>query len=122
MWRCEAPDSADERTFAGAADYRPSMPVDDLGFLPGELQARARRDDNGEVSWHVSDASSVLRELASAGRVVLGLDARNYGPDGSVVEVAWSSYEGTDPEEAREAALAALARQDLPGDWVLITW
>ncbi|PVG83489.1 hypothetical protein DDE18_09450 [Nocardioides gansuensis] len=64
----------------------------------------------------------MLTQLAGAGRVVLGLDMRDYDDDGSFVEIAWSVYEGADPVEAREAALRALARDELPGDWALITW
>jgi hypothetical protein len=98
------------------------MPADDLGVLPFELQARARADENGEVSWHVDDAALVLGDLADAGRVVLGLDVREYDEDGSFLEVAWSVYEGTDPIAARDAALGALSRGGLPGDWILVTW
>jgi hypothetical protein len=74
------------------------------------------------VSWHVRDLTTVLEELAEAGRVVLGLDMRSYDDDGTFLETAWSVYNGADPVEAREAALAALARGELPGDWALITW
>ena len=98
------------------------MPADDLPVLSDELQARARVDPNGEVAWHVQDAPAVLTELAEAGRVSLGLDLRDYGDDGSFLEVPWSVYEGADPVEARDAALRALARAELPGDWALITW
>ncbi|WP_156043862.1 hypothetical protein [Cellulomonas sp. URHE0023] len=98
------------------------MPVDDLGVLPADLQTRARAEENGEVSWHVDDAASVLGELANAGRVVLGLDVREYDEDGSFLEVAWSVYAGVDPIEARDAALGALSRGGLPGDWILVTW
>ena len=98
------------------------MPSDDLGALSDDLRSRARVDPDGEVSWHLRDVPGVLAELAGAGRVVLGLDVRDHEQDGTVREVAWSSYGGTDPVEAREAALAALARHDLPGDWALVTW
>jgi hypothetical protein len=98
------------------------MAADDLGVLSDKLRSQARVDPNGEVSWHVRDAPAVLTELAEAGRVVLGLDLRDYGDDGSFLEIAWSVYEGADPVEAREAALRALAREELPGDWALITW
>ena len=102
--------------------YRPSMSADDLGVLSDDLQSLARLDANGEVSWPVRHAPSVLSELAQAARIVLGLDVRDYDQDGSFLEVAWSVYEGVDPNEARDAALQALAREGLPGDWVLITW
>lgn len=98
------------------------MPADDLGVLSDELRARARVEPNGEVSWHVRDAPAVLGELAEVGRVALGLDMRDYDEDGTFLEVAWSVYEGVDPVEARDAALRALEREDLPGDWALITW
>lgn len=98
------------------------MPADDLGVLSDERQSRARRHANGEVSWHVRDAPSVLGELAQAGRIVLGIDVRDYDEDGSFLETAWSVYEGVAPNEARDAALQALARGGLPSNWVLITW
>ncbi|HET7066611.1 MAG TPA: hypothetical protein VFI21_03320 [Nocardioides sp.] len=98
------------------------MPVDDLGVLSDQLRSRARIEVNEEVSWHVRDAPAVLSELAEAGRVVLGLDIRDYDDDGTFLEVAWSVYNGADPIEARDAALGALARDQLPGDWALITW
>lgn len=98
------------------------MPSDDLGGLSDELRLRARTDPNGEVSWHVRDAPTVLTQLAGAGRVVLGLDIREFDDDGSFIEVAWSVYPGADPLEGRDAALDALAKGELPGDWVLITW
>jgi hypothetical protein len=98
------------------------MPADDLGVLSDALRLRARVEPNGEVSWHVRDAPSVLRELADAGRVVLGLHLRDYDDDGTFLETAWSVYNGADPVDAREAALGALTRDELPGDWALITW
>lgn len=101
--------------------YVPSMPADDLGVLSNELRSQARVHPNGEVSWHVPDAPAVLSELAEAGRVVLGLEMRDYD-DGSFLEIAWSVYNGSDPVEAREAALGALARDEIPGDWALIAW
>jgi hypothetical protein len=60
--------------------------------------------------------------LAQSGRLVLGLDLRSYNDDGSFYEIAWSSFDGTDVMAARDSALLALRRADLPGDWVLITW
>lgn len=98
------------------------MPADDLGVLSDGLRTQARVDSNGEVSWHLRDAPAVLGELAEAGRVVLGLDLRDYDDGGAFVEVPWSIYNGADPVEAREAALTALEREDLPGEWALITW
>lgn len=98
------------------------MPADDFGVLSDDLRSQARVSPNGEVSWHVRHAPAALGELADAGRVVLGLDMRNYDDMGNFLEVPWSVYEGTDPLEARDAALQALARDELPGDWVLITW
>ena len=70
------------------------MSADDLDVLSEELQSKARIDANGEVSWHVQDAEAVLSELAAAGRVVLGIDMRDYDEDGSFLEIAWSVYEG----------------------------
>lgn len=98
------------------------MAVDDLEVLPADLQARTRRHQNGEVSWHLNDAASVVTALADAGRVLLGIDVRSYAADGSFIETAWSVYNGADPNVARDLALSALAREDLPGDWALLTW
>ena len=114
--------TADIRPTAYGSGYRRSMPADDLPVLSDELRSRARVDGNGEVAWHVQDAPAVLTELAEAGRVSLGLDLRDYDGDGALFEVPWSVYDGADPVEARDAALRALARAELPGDWVLITW
>jgi hypothetical protein len=114
--------AADERSTDIHSRYRPAMPADDLGVLSDELRSPARVDPNGEVSWHVRDAPAVLSELAGAGRVVLGLDLRDYDKDGTFVEIAWSIYAGADAVEARDSALGALARDELPGDWALITW
>ena len=97
------------------------MPADDLGVLSNECRSQARVHSNGEVSWHVRDAPAVLSELAEAGRVVLGLDMRDYD-DGSFLEIAWSAYNGSGLVEARDAALGSLARDEIPGDWALITW
>jgi hypothetical protein len=104
--------------------YRLSMPADDLGVLSDDLRAQARVDPNGEVSWHVRDAPAVLSELAEAGRVVLGLDLRDYDDDGTFFESPWSSYDGGDPRRSQDAAMEALARKDRDqfGEWVLITW
>lgn len=98
------------------------MPADDLAVLSAALRSRVRADENGEVLWHVTEAPSVLEELAQAGRVVLGLDVRTYDENGAFFEIAWSSYEGNDAADARDAALRALGRDELPGDWILITW
>jgi hypothetical protein len=98
------------------------MPADDLGVLSEELRSRGRVEANGEVSWHVRDAAAVLSELAAAGRVVLGLDVRDYDEDGRFFEIAWSVYWGAEPVEACESALHALGGDDVPGEWVLITW
>jgi hypothetical protein len=110
------------RSIDSRSRYRPTMPGDDLEVLSDELRSQARVDPNGEVSWHVRDAPAVLSELAEAGRVVLGLDIRDYDNDGTFLEIAWSVYNGADPFEARVAALDALARDGLPGEWALITW
>jgi hypothetical protein len=94
----------------------------DLEVLPAELRAAARVAVSGEVIWPLSDAPAVIMALAQSGRLVLGLDLRNYSDDGSFYEIAWSSYDGADVLAARDSALLALSRADLPGDWVLITW
>jgi hypothetical protein len=67
-------------------------------------------------------APEVTETLAENGRLVVGLDLRRYDDDGSFSEYAWSSFDGQNVMAARDAALLALRRDDLPGDWVLITW
>lgn len=98
------------------------MTLPDLSFLTEDLQSGARFDPNGEVSWPMSQASAAIEALADSGRLVLGLDIRDYQSDGMLVEVPWWSYTGSDTEEARSFALDALSHGDLPGDWVLVTW
>jgi hypothetical protein len=65
----------------------------DMANLPRAVQDRAHALGNGEVMWRVEDAQSAIEGLATAGRVVLGLDVRDYRHDGSFVEIAWSSYD-----------------------------
>ena len=98
------------------------VPADDLGVLPSPIQASARVDANGEVSWPVNHAPEVIETFAENGRLVLGLDLRRYDDEGSFYEYAWSSFDEQNVMAARDAALLALRRDDLPGDWILITW
>ncbi len=91
-------------------------------MLSAELRSTAGVEANGEVLCPLSDAPAVINALAESGRLVLGLDLRSYSDDGSFYENAWSFYDGTDVMAARDSALLALSRADLPGDWVLITW
>lgn len=102
--------------------YDPFMDPDDLSFLPPDLQSATRVAPSGAASWPVSQAAAVIEALAGTGRLVLGLDIRDYQADGRFIEVAWSSYDGSDVREARDLALEALSRGNLPGGWVLITW
>ncbi|WFR84563.1 hypothetical protein [Arthrobacter sp. Y-9] len=97
------------------------MTAEDLSFLPAALQAGVRPGTHGGV-WHLSQAPDVVAALAAAGRLILGLDIRDYAADGTFVETSWSSYTGTDVGEARDRALEALRQPALPGEWVLITW
>ncbi|MFC8040228.1 hypothetical protein ACFUOZ_12810 [Paenarthrobacter sp. NPDC057355] len=98
------------------------MTATDLSFLTEDLQRGARCDPNGEVSWPISQATAAIEGLAGSGRLVLGLDIRDYQNDGTFIEVPWASYTGSDVEEARAFAVSVLSQDDLPGDWVLITW
>lgn len=97
------------------------MPVDDLSILASDLRSEARPDGT-EIRWHVSRAPAVIEGLAMEGRLVLGLDIRDYYADGTFIEVPWSVYNGSDVRDARDLALEALSCGDLPGEWVLITW
>ena len=79
---------------------------------------------NGEVEWTAADAPAVVIALAASGRVVLGLDVRDYSDRGEFTEIAWSVLreDGSDPVEAgRQQALTALSRE-LPGEWIVVTW
>jgi hypothetical protein len=99
--------------------------ADDLASLPPDLAESANVDDNGEVWWRSDAAERAVNALADAGRVILGLDLREYDNDGRFFETAWSAFEPTgsnDVERGRSAALAALARPDRTGNAVLITW
>ncbi len=105
-----------------SGSYDPCVTCPDLSFLTAELQREARCDPNGEVSWPISQAPAAVEALASSGRLVLGLDIRDYQNDGTFIEVPWWSYTGSAVEEARIFALSVLRQDDLPGNWVLITW
>ena len=97
----------------------------DLTGLPTAVQASARVQDNGEVMWSRAAAEYAIEALAAADRVVLGLDIRDYQPDGSFIEIAWSSFEpngGDEVDQGRRAALEALRSRPLPGEWILVTW
>ena len=97
----------------------------DLTLLPARVQEAARVLDNGEVMWPVGEAEQAIEALAAGGRVVLGTDVRDYQPDGSFFETAWSSFEPRGVDDADggcRAALSALHRGSLPGEWVLVTW
>jgi hypothetical protein len=102
------------------------VPADDLRFLPADVQASARPLDNGEVCWPLSHVAEAVNALADAGRIVLGLDVRDYQDDGTFFEVPWSDFQplgqADDVERAREHAQAALLRSDLPGSWLVVTW
>ena len=101
------------------------MKPTDLRDLPDPVLLAAQVLDNGEVMWPAERATTAIRALADAKRVVLGLDVRDYRPDGSFVETAWSSFDPTgddDVARGRRAALEAMTAEPLPGDWVLVTW
>jgi hypothetical protein len=108
----------------------------DLSMLPQALQATARIDPNGEVSWPDDDAAMAIAALADAEAIVLGFDVRYYDADERFYELAWCSFE-PDPSKpaaasaaaARDAALDALAKineneppEDTVERRVLITW
>ncbi len=105
----------------------------DLTFLPLRLQQSAVHDGD-EVAWPPNDTREAVIALADSGRVVLGLDVRDYGEDGRFFEHAWSAFEPADvergdvPSASREAALDALTRLEESEHWasssakVLVTW
>jgi hypothetical protein len=97
--------------------------LEDLPYLPAALRDSARLYGR-EVAWHMSDAAAAIESLTALGRIVLGLDLREYQVDGTFIETPWGSYSGVDPRESRDAAFRALERDDRAryGDWVLVTW
>lgn len=108
----------------------------DLSTLPAELQADARIEPNGEVSWSDSRSVAAVNALTASQSVVLGLDVRFYDSAGCFYEIPWSSFDpdtskirAENVEASREVALEALARIDelqTPDDTVerrvLVTW
>lgn len=119
----EALRAAHREALSADADYC-ALAVD-MAALPAAVQRAAHTDEHGETTWRIEAAVSAIQALAEAGRVVLGLDVREYAIDGTFTEAAWSSYEPTgngDPEAAGAAALEALSREHLPGEWILVTW
>ena len=108
----------------------------DLSALPEEVQAAARVDANGEVSWPDSTAAAAINGLADSGVIVLGLDLRYYDANDTFYEIAWSSFQpdpsappATNTADARNAALTSLAKIDeheSPDNTVerrvLVTW
>ena len=106
--------------------YHAEVPASDLNYLPADVRASARTLQNGEVCWPLSHVAEAINALADADRIVLGLDVRDYRDDNTFVEVSWSVFEPAgrtdDVEVAREHALSALLRPDLPGSWFVVTW
>lgn len=89
---------------------------DESENLPERVRSTARIDQNGEVSWPVECAAEAVNALADAGFVVLGLDARSYGDDGSIHETPWPALPNEaddDIELGRSQAPAALDRPGL---------
>ncbi len=109
----------------GRSGQDDAVSAEDLPALPAEVQASARVLDNGEVMWPADYAGSAIDALAEGGFIVLGLDVRDYHDDGRFVECPWSDFRPTGRDDAardRQAALDALGRSPLPGQWVLVTW
>jgi hypothetical protein len=109
------------------------MNGDDLTRMPGQVRRAARDGGNGEIEWPLPLAGTAIGALAAAGRVILGLDMRDYESEGRFVELAWSVFEpgiSVSPPEAvessRAAAMAALDRafEHHPWNdpWIVVTW
>lgn len=106
--------------------------------LPESVRNAAIVLENGEVMWPFEHAEAALIALAHAGHVVLGVDLRSDGPDGTTsrtglaTEVPWGSYEpraSRDPiRDARDSAVASLRTLNAGAlaaegyGWVLVTW
>jgi len=109
------------------------MHGDDLAHMPGQVRRAARDCGNGEIEWPLPLAGAAVSALAAAGRVILGLDIRDYDAESRFVEVAWSVFEpgisGSLPqavESSRAAAMVALDRafkhHSWNDPWVVVTW
>ena len=105
-------------------------PVADLSPLPEELRCAAGTFANGEVAWPLADAADILDALSAAGRIILGVDIRDFDVDGRFVEIARVDTQITgssaaDREAARACAVAGLGRaaeESWHEPWALITW
>lgn len=98
-----------------------------MSGLSDRVRSAATIEPNGEVLWPFHVARDAINELADAGHVVLGLDAREKNDRGLATEVPISTCErAVTVEAARIAALAAFERSEVISGWVapniLITW
>lgn len=109
------------------------MTEDDLAFLPTAVLATAMIQENSEVLWPFNNAPDAINALADRGRIILGLEIREYQDDGMFYQIAWSSFETnddpTDVELGRRNALEALVRENdfsegllRAENWVCVTW
>jgi hypothetical protein len=109
------------------------MASKDLSRLSDRVRDAARIDTITEVSWPLALVADAINELAACGCIVLGLDLRDYDPEGHFLEAAWSVYRGREPfngldvEPARLSALAGVNRalNEANGwrePWLLVTW
>ena len=74
--------------------------------LPDELLARARREPNGELTWSLDDAHSVIAAIRDGGGRITSVTLDRHMPDGGVVEEdeMWiAGGESTDDEAAEWA-------------------
>lgn len=96
-----------------------------MPFSPRERPGRDLRKD--------ASISRTVSALPAAGRVIAGLDIRDYDAEGRFVEVAWSAFEpgisASLPhavESSRAAAMTALDRafehRSWNDPWVVVTW
>ena len=63
----------------------------DLERLPEDVRRSARVISSGQVEWPLEAASQAVEALVRLGVVIVELELRGYGPDGSITDVAWSA-------------------------------
>jgi len=62
-----------------------------LERLPETVRRSAIAISSGQVEWPLEAALEAVEALVRLGVVIVELELRGYGPDGSITDVAWSA-------------------------------